>query len=528
MQSTINRLEAERAELESVLTSGVLGRTNNLVRLLSFVCEKYFEGKIDDVKEYSIAVQALGRSDDFDPQVDTIVRVTAHALRKRLEDFYRTGGAQHAVQICLPPGHYTPKFLHKSDSDLPVLAEPNGGHNGQSLNGTLPAGNGFAQPQTTEVGSLPPRTSEEDGSHGEPATTFKLPGGVLRVSAVVGLLLCVLGALAWYKLGHASDRESRVQTQAVTTPVGFSGKALRSIAGYESAPYTDRSGLAWEKDHFCSGGSSFSVKGHVIQGTDDPQLFSSGRRGIFQCKYPVPPGIYELHLLFAETSGLLENSRNVVFSINGGQSNSVDVVDDAGGDDIATTKVFTDVQPESDGAIHLEFTGPESFLNAVEILPGTPQRMLPVRITTAPVLYGDSKGNTWMPDRYFFGGRSTRLGSDLSRVQDGGLFEWHRYGHFHYTVPVATNGKYTLKLYFMEHWFGAQNGSIGGVGSRVFDVSCNGSMLLKRFDILQEAGTGPLVKTFPHIEPTAQGKLEIYFTPATNYPSISAIEVIPE
>jgi hypothetical protein len=37
-----------------------------------------------------------------------------------------------------------------------------------------------------------------------------------------------------------------------------------------------------------------------------------------------------------------------------------------------------------------------------------------------------------------------------------------------------------------------------------------------------------LVKSFQHIEPTAQGKIEIYFTPAVNYPSISAIEIIPE
>jgi hypothetical protein len=88
-------------------------------------------------------------------------------------------------------------------------------------------------------------------------------------------------------------------------------------------------------------------------------------------------------------------------------------------------------------------------------------------------------------------------------------------------VPVATGGKYTLKLHFMEHWF-------GGVGSRVFDVSCNGSMLLKGFDIFREAGSEPLIKSFQHIEPTPQGKIEIYFTPAVNYPSISAIEVIPE
>src|SRR5215813_3741683 len=90
----------------------MLGRTNNLVRLLAFVCEKYFEGAIDQIKEYSIAVHALGRPADFDPQVDTIVRVTAHALRKRLEEYYRTSGADHSVHISLPPGHYVPKFTH--------------------------------------------------------------------------------------------------------------------------------------------------------------------------------------------------------------------------------------------------------------------------------------------------------------------------------------------------------------------------------------------------------------------------------
>ena len=47
MQSAINKQEVERAELEAVLASGFLGRTNNLVRLLSFVCEKYFDGAFD-------------------------------------------------------------------------------------------------------------------------------------------------------------------------------------------------------------------------------------------------------------------------------------------------------------------------------------------------------------------------------------------------------------------------------------------------------------------------------------------------
>jgi hypothetical protein len=54
------------------------------------------------------------------------------------------------------------------------------------------------------------------------------------------------------------------------------------------------------------------------------------------------------------------------------------------------------------------------------------------------------------------------------------------------------------------------------------------ALLLKNFDIYREARSEPLVRTFPHIEPTAQGKIELYFTPAVNYPSISAIEVISE
>jgi hypothetical protein len=154
--------------------------------------------------------------------------------------------------------------------------------------------------------------------------------------------------------------------------------------------------------------------------------------------------------------------------------------------------------------------------------------MLPARVVVGHSPYRDSSGNVWMPDRYFFGGRLSSFAGDLSKVADGRLYEWHRFGHFHYVVPVATGSRYTLKLYFMEHWFGVQNGGIGGVGSRVFDVSRNGSMLLKGFDIFREAGSGPLVKSFQHIEPTPQGKIEIYFTPAVNYHSISAIEVIPE
>ena len=64
-----SRFEAEKEELNWLLTSGVLGRSSNLTRMLEFVCEKHFLGQDEHVKEYTIATEALGRRDNFDPQI---------------------------------------------------------------------------------------------------------------------------------------------------------------------------------------------------------------------------------------------------------------------------------------------------------------------------------------------------------------------------------------------------------------------------------------------------------------------------
>jgi hypothetical protein len=530
LQSSISRVGAERAELEAILNSGMFGRANNLVRLLTFVCEKHFEGATAEIKEYNIAVQALGRPHDFDPQMDTIVRVTAHALRKRLDEYYRSAGEEHAVHICLPAGGYVPKFTHKSDVELEVVRpRPDGGgvlpsNGGQNHEDSLhefgpeAAGPAFPSSQETE--------SDENAAPVAPKIG-KPPIRIFGTAAIVAIAVCALFAFAWHWWGRPAKRDTS-RARAAVAPVNPGASIVRALVGNASSSYIDRAGSTWVSDRFCSGGDKFYIPGHVIQGTEDPELFSAGRRGVFQCNYAVPPGTYEVHLLFAETSGFQEGSRNDQFSINGGPTIGLDVANDAAGDDVATTKVFTDVSPAADGMIHVNFTTPESFLNAVEILPGTPHQMVPVRIVVGHSSYRDSKGNDWTRDRYFFGGRLSSFAGDLTNVPDGRLYEWHRFGHIHYIIPVATGEKYTLRLYFLERWFGVRNGGFGGVGSRVFDVSCNGAMLLKNFDIFREAENGPLIKTFAHIEPTAQGKIELYFIPGANYPSISAIEVIPE
>src|SRR5271163_305655 len=45
------------------------------------------------IKEYQIATEVLGRSTDFDPQLDSMVRVQAGRLRVKLTEYYGTDGA---------------------------------------------------------------------------------------------------------------------------------------------------------------------------------------------------------------------------------------------------------------------------------------------------------------------------------------------------------------------------------------------------------------------------------------------------
>jgi hypothetical protein len=204
---------------------------------------------------------------------------------------------------------------------------------------------------------------------------------------------------------------------------------------------------------------------------------------------------------------------------------------DALGANIADERVFKDIYPGKDGILHLKFSTERSSptLNALEILPGLPHRQLPVRLVMQRSAVTDHNGNLWHPDNYFQNGTLSDSPRQVNGTLDPSLYAQERYGHFTYSIPVDTRGRYTLILHFAElywvpdPWIGA------GVGSRVFRVYCNGTTLLDDFDILKEAGTQhALTKTFSHLRPSPEGKLDLTFEPIVNYATVSAIEVIDE
>jgi hypothetical protein len=109
------------------------------------------------------------------------------------------------------------------------------------------------------------------------------------------------------------------------------------------------------------------------------------------------------------------------------------------------------------------------------------------------------------------------------------MFSTERFGHFSYALPVDSRDRYTVVLHFAELFFGSEASASGGAGSRVFRVLCNGNVLLDDFDIYKEVGSAhPLTKTFHHLKPTEQGKLNLSFEPIKNYATVSAIEVLDE
>lgn len=484
--------------MSAVLASDVFRRSPKLSRLLKYLCDMQLDGLAGEITEYSIALDALGRDAQFDPQQDAVVRVDTHHLRKRLREYYTTGaGADHQFQIVIPNGQYFPQFVPRRGTPLVV-----------------------AHPEATPESKL---------------VSAKWTLGKWKWFAI--LVLAALAAV-WAAPHYRQAVSWLTGARAVPIPlsrapavVPAESQEIRIAAGDRTATYIDTAGRAWMPDRYFTGGKTFHRPAMQIQRTPDPDLFQNGREGQFVYTIPLGPGLYELHLYFAETGVPADALRSVSIAINGQPASGVDVASDAGGVNTATAKIFKDISPAQDGFLHLMFQGAEpGFLNAIEILPGIRGKIRPIRITAGDRVFRDRLGQVWLPDQWASGGRiSTRVVS-IDGTPDAGLYQWRRVGHFSYSIPVLGGALYSVILHFSENWF-TQPSPVGGVGSRVFDVYSNGTTLLKGFDILKEAGgvaNRAVIRVFRHVPASPLGKIDLTFVPITNYALINAIEVIEE
>jgi hypothetical protein len=104
------------AEVERIRTSGTLGRGTHLQRMFEFLVACRATGRVP--KEVEVAVDCFERGPGIDVAQDATVRVAAHKLRRRLEEFYRTTGQPQRLTI--PRGEYR---LALSEAEAPGVPQ---------------------------------------------------------------------------------------------------------------------------------------------------------------------------------------------------------------------------------------------------------------------------------------------------------------------------------------------------------------------------------------------------------------------
>lgn len=481
----------QRAEFDALLGSQTLRRSPRLLRLAEYMGQAYFSRTAGPIKEYSIAVDALGRPADFDSKQDSIVRVEAYRLRKKLDRYYETEGRHRALRIVLDPGQYLPRFVKQS------IAEAVGPENQAppSLEQVSPA----ELPR-----AVPPR--------------IRLPR---LIAALAASLLIVAALYNFAQIGeaHASARPATIRVIAGAPAIQFATSPL---------------GFVWLGDRWFSGGST--IFGSTAAVSLPEATVHTERLGNFEYAIPLSRGTYELRLYFAPRlidADTLDQRQTMRFDVfmNGAKiMDALEAPSVRNPNSSWTVRVFKNAGPDRDGKLHIVFRNRDdiAYVSGIEVGQGMPNRLMPIRMVAKSSSLTDRQGRVWSFEQYVHGGTLVSRSERLSGRMEDNLLSSERYGNFSYAIPVAP-GRYRLRLHFAETWFDPAQGR-GGVGSRKFDVYINGSRVLKEFDILHEAGRSyvPVVKEFAGLLPTPDWHIYVQFDSRSNFACLNALELLDE
>jgi hypothetical protein len=112
--------EEKKDALELVLHSRTFARSDQLRAFLRYVCSMEINGSGDEISEYRIAVEELGRPRDYTTGEDSAVRSRAFALRGKLEEFYTHEISDAPVRIEIVKGSYRPHFIGRAPEIRPA------------------------------------------------------------------------------------------------------------------------------------------------------------------------------------------------------------------------------------------------------------------------------------------------------------------------------------------------------------------------------------------------------------------------
>jgi len=130
--------EGKLQQVERLIASDVLHGSESLCKLLRYLAEQSIDHPGAGIKEYQIATEVFKRPPDFDPRMDSTVRVQTGRLRSKLAEYYAHAGADDQWIIEIPKGSYALTFhlrpagvaaavdavVHVPADESPVQASP--------------------------------------------------------------------------------------------------------------------------------------------------------------------------------------------------------------------------------------------------------------------------------------------------------------------------------------------------------------------------------------------------------------------
>lgn len=116
--------EAVLRQVERLLESAQFRNSRRYPDLLRYVVEQTIEGRADTLKERVLGIEVFGREPGFDTAGDSIVRVAAAEVRKRIAQYYQEDGHAGELRVDLPPGSYVARFRRPAVSAPIVTSAP--------------------------------------------------------------------------------------------------------------------------------------------------------------------------------------------------------------------------------------------------------------------------------------------------------------------------------------------------------------------------------------------------------------------
>jgi hypothetical protein len=111
-------------QVERIVNSSVLQNSEALCTLLKFLARRSLEAPDVPLKEHQIATVVFGRSLDFDPRLDSTVRVQMSRLRAKLAEYYNNAGRDDPILVEIPKGSHGVTFRDRESPPVPAPAVP--------------------------------------------------------------------------------------------------------------------------------------------------------------------------------------------------------------------------------------------------------------------------------------------------------------------------------------------------------------------------------------------------------------------